>query len=75
MPGTFGRQRDIETGLRYTAGMGLDNTPVGPIRTDYGQKLNKKKEQVQAGISALGMHFKTQITQIKKQISTDKINN
>ena len=44
---------DIETGLRYTAGMGLRyNTPVGPIRIDYGQKLNKEE-----GASAGEVHF------------------
>jgi len=30
--------------MKYTAGMGLRyNTPVGPVRVDYGRKLNRQK--------------------------------
>jgi outer membrane protein insertion porin family len=40
------RASDIETVLNYTAGIGLRyHTPVGPIRIDYGHKLNNRGEQ------------------------------
>ena len=39
--------------VKFTAGLGLRyNTPVGPIRIDYGQKLQKEK-----GESAGELHF------------------
>ncbi|MGD2081033.1 MAG: outer membrane protein assembly factor BamA [Nitrospirota bacterium] len=41
------------TDLRYTAGLGLQyNTPVGPIRVDYGHKLDRR-----AGESSGEVHF------------------
>lgn len=44
---------DVEAVLRSTAGLGLRyNTPVGPIRIDYGHKLNRKE-----GESAGEVHF------------------
>jgi outer membrane protein insertion porin family len=47
------RITDVEAVLRYTAGLGvMYNTPVGPIRIDYGYKLNRKK-----GESAGELHF------------------
>jgi outer membrane protein insertion porin family len=43
----------ITSELKYTAGIGLRyNTPVGPIRLDYGHKLNKD-----AGESSGEVHF------------------
>lgn len=41
------KARDMDpTDLRYTAGVGLRyNTPVGPLRIDYGVKLNKETEE------------------------------
>lgn len=44
---------NVEPELRYTAGLGLRyDTPVGPIRVDYGHKLNKEE-----GDSAGEIHF------------------
>ena len=41
------------TDLKFTAGLGLRyNTPVGPVRIDYGQKLQREK-----GESAGELHF------------------
>jgi len=41
------------SGLKYTTGLGLRyNTPVGPLRVDYGYKLNR-----QAGQSMGELHF------------------
>jgi len=38
------RTDNTDSVLRYTTGLGLRyNTPVGPIRIDYGHKLNKKE--------------------------------
>ncbi len=40
------RARDIEPVLCYTAGVGVRyHTPVGPLRIDYGHKLNKRRGQ------------------------------
>lgn len=37
--------------LRYTAGLGLQyNTPVGPIRLDYGIKLDRREGESQAEV-------------------------
>ena len=46
--------QDIEFGsIKYTTGLGLRyNTPVGPIRVDYGHKLQREK-----GESAGEFHF------------------
>jgi len=46
--------QDIEFGsIKYTTGLGLRyNTPVGPIRVDYGHKLQREK-----GESAGELHF------------------
>jgi outer membrane protein insertion porin family len=46
--------KDVDlTDLRYTAGLGLQyNTPVGPIRVDYGHKLDRR-----AGESSGEVHF------------------
>jgi outer membrane protein insertion porin family len=48
------KAKDTEFGnLKYTAGLGLRyNTPVGPIRIDYGHKLQRKK-----GESSGELHF------------------
>ena len=48
------KTEDIKlTDVKFTAGLGLRyNTPVGPIRIDYGQKLQKEK-----GESAGELHF------------------
>lgn len=47
------RARDIEPVLCYTAGVGVRyHTPVGPLRMDYGHKLNKRRGQ-----SAGELHF------------------
>jgi outer membrane protein insertion porin family len=44
---------NVSTELRYTTGLGLRyNTPVGPIRIDYGYKLNRER-----GESAGEIHF------------------
>jgi outer membrane protein insertion porin family len=45
---------DIDpTDLRYAAGLGLRySTPVGPVRVDYGHKLDKKP-----GESSGEIHF------------------
>jgi len=41
------------TDLRFAAGLGLRyNTPVGPVRVDYGQKLRREE-----GESAGELHF------------------
>ncbi len=41
---------DMESGLHYTAGLGLRyNTPVGPIRVDYGHKLNRERREESSG--------------------------
>ncbi|GBE05461.1 MAG TPA: outer membrane protein assembly factor BamA [Nitrospirae bacterium] len=45
--------RDVDFDVRYTAGTGLRyNTPVGPLRVDYGHKLDRKE-----GESAGEFHF------------------
>jgi outer membrane protein insertion porin family len=43
---------DVAPGeLRYTAGAGLQyNTPVGPIRLDYGYKLDKEPEETNSEV-------------------------
>ncbi len=47
------RIKDIDFNLRYTAGIGLRySTPVGPIRIDYGHKLDRKE-----GESSGEIHF------------------
>ena len=44
---------DSGTELKYTAGAGIRyNTPVGPLRLDYGRKLKKE-----AGLSTGEVHF------------------
>ena len=44
---------DVTQDLRYTVGPGLRyKTPVGPVRIDYGHKINKKE-----GESAGEVHF------------------
>ncbi|MEF9426387.1 MAG: BamA/TamA family outer membrane protein [Candidatus Mariimomonas ferrooxydans] len=44
---------EVNSVLRYTAGLGLRYiTPVGPVRLDYGHKLNRKGEE-----SAGEIHF------------------
>ena len=44
---------EIRSDLKYTAGAGLRyGTPVGPIRVDYGHKLDKEE-----GESAGEVHF------------------
>ncbi len=44
---------DMDLTLRYTAGLGIRyKTPVGPIRIDYGHKLDRKE-----GESAGEVHF------------------
>lgn len=44
---------EVGTELKYTAGAGLRyNTPVGPLRLDYGRKLRKE-----AGLSSGEVHF------------------
>jgi outer membrane protein insertion porin family len=44
---------DVEDKLKYTAGAGFRyNTPVGPIRIDYGHKMNKEE-----GESSGEVHF------------------
>ncbi len=50
----FDKIQDMSvTGLKYTTGLGLRyNTPVGPIRVDYGVKLNRLK-----GESFGALHF------------------
>lgn len=47
------RTNDIDAELKYTAGIGLRyRTPVGPVRLDYGHKLNREQ-----GESAGELHF------------------
>ena len=37
--------------LRYTAGVGMQyNTPVGPIRLDYGYKLEKEPDETESEV-------------------------
>lgn len=44
---------DIDASLKYTAGVGIRyRTPVGPIRVDYGHKMNKEE-----GESSGEVHF------------------
>lgn len=44
---------DVGTELKYTAGAGFRyNTPVGPVRLDYGRKLKKEE-----GLSSGEVHF------------------
>lgn len=44
---------DMQDQLKYTAGAGLRyNTPVGPVRIDYGHKMNKEE-----GESSGEVHF------------------
>lgn len=44
---------NIDLNFKYTAGIGLRyNTPVGPLRVDYGRKLNREK-----GESVGELHF------------------
>ena len=44
---------DMDLSLKYTAGLGLRySTPVGPLRIDYGHKLNREK-----GESSGEIHF------------------
>jgi outer membrane protein insertion porin family len=44
---------NVSTELRYTTGLGLRyNTPIGPVRIDYGYKLNRER-----GESAGEIHF------------------
>lgn len=47
------RAEEIRSNLKYTAGVGLRyGTPVGPIRVDYGHKLDKEE-----GESSGEVHF------------------
>lgn len=47
------RTNDLNTELKYTAGVGLRyRTPVGPLRIDYGHKLQREE-----GESAGEVHF------------------
>lgn len=48
------KTRDMNvTDLKYTAGLGLRySTPVGPLRVDYGFKLNRAR-----GESSSAIHF------------------
>jgi outer membrane protein insertion porin family len=40
------RTNDVDAGLKYTAGLGLRYaTPVGPVRLDYGHKLNREQDE------------------------------
>ena len=51
--GNVWQRSDQISSLKYTTGLGLRyNTPVGPIRVDYGFKLNKDK-----GDSKGALHF------------------
>jgi len=44
---------DIDLSMRYTAGLGLRySTPIGPIRIDYGYKLDRRE-----GESSGEIHF------------------
>ena len=47
------RVNDLNGELKYTAGLGLRyRTPVGPVRIDYGHKLNREQDE-----SAGEFHF------------------
>ncbi|RMG74337.1 MAG: outer membrane protein assembly factor BamA [Nitrospirae bacterium] len=47
------RIKDVDLRMRYTAGVGLRySTPVGPIRIDYGHKLDRRE-----GESSGEIHF------------------
>ena len=47
------RIKDVDLDMRYTAGIGLRySTPVGPVRIDYGHKLDRKE-----GESSGEIHF------------------
>lgn len=51
--GNVWQRTDQFSGLKYTTGLGLRyNTPVGPLRVDYGFKLNRDK-----GDSKGQLHF------------------
>lgn len=40
------RTNDVDAELKYTAGIGLRYaTPVGPVRLDYGHKLNRERDE------------------------------
>ncbi len=44
--------------IRYTTGVGLALiTPLGPIRLDYGYKLNKRKIDASPDAFHLGIYF------------------
>ena len=44
--------------IRYTAGIGLAIiTPLGPVRVDYGYKLNKRKFDPDPDAFHLGIYF------------------